>query len=118
MVIGRFANVEGRFPTNASAPPENSEQVEPANGRYDSMKEQPVGVGRDPIDHSVGHRPINETYEPPNPIPQFRSRPKLQQPQPPPTRRPGHPTLTKKLAQEARLEAPTNSRVTDSKKSN
>ena len=82
------------------------------------MKEQPIGIGKDPIDHSVGQRPINETYEPPNPIPQFRPRPKLQQAQPPPTRRPGHPTLTKKLAQEARPEVPTNSRVADSQKSN
>ncbi len=81
------------------------------------MKEQPVGVGRDPIDHSVGQRPINETYEPPNPIPQFRPRPKLQQAQPPPTRRPGYPTLTKKLAQEAQPEVSTDSRVANPKKS-
>lgn len=82
------------------------------------MKEQPVGVGRDPIDHSVGQRPINETYEPPNPIPQFRPRPKLQQAQPPPTRRPAYATLTKKLAKGAPAEGAADSRVADSKKSN
>ena len=82
------------------------------------MKEQPIEVGRSAIDYSVGQRPINETYEPPNPIPQFRPRPKLQQAQAPPpsTKRPGYPTITKKLAQGAPPEVSANSKVADSKK--
>ena len=80
------------------------------------MKEQPVGVGRDPIDHSVGQRPIHETYEPPDPIPQFRQRPKLQQAQPPPTKRPGFPTITTKRTQAASPEATKDSQAVNSKK--
>ena len=85
------------------------------------MKEQPVGVGRDPIDHSVGQRPIHETYEPPDPIPQFRPRPKLQQAQPSPTKvptkRPRVPTITTKRTQAASPEATKGSQAADSKKS-
>lgn len=81
------------------------------------MKEQPVGVGRDPIDYSVGQRPIHETYEPPDPIPQFRPRPKLQQAQPPPTKRPGFPTITTKRTQAASPETAKSVQAADSKKS-
>ena len=82
------------------------------------MKEQPIEVGRSTVDNWVGQRPINETYEPPNPIPQFRARPRLQQaqPPPPPTKRPAYPTITKKLAQAAPPEVSADSKVANSKK--
>ena len=80
------------------------------------MKEQPVGVGRDPIDYSVGQRPIHETYEPPDPIPQFRPRPRLQQAHAPPTKRPGFPTITTKRTQAASPEATKDSQAVNSKK--
>ena len=63
------------------------------------MKEQPVEVGRSAVDPSVRQRPIHDTYEPPNPIPQFRPRPKLQQAQPP-IKRPAYSTITKRLTKE------------------
>ncbi|MYC78153.1 hypothetical protein F4X10_20510 [Candidatus Poribacteria bacterium] len=53
------------------------------------MKEQPVENREHVIGHSIGQRPIHATYEPPGPLPQFRSRPKLSpasQPQPVPKR--------------------------------
>ena len=81
------------------------------------MKEQPIEIGRSPVDYSVGQRPIHETYEPPNPIPQFRPRPKLYQAQPP-TRRPAYPTITKKMTQDTPSEVSTDSQTANSKKSN
>ena len=59
------------------------------------MKEQHVEVGRSAVDYSVGQRPIHDTYEPPNPIPQFRQRPKLHQAQPP-IKRPAYSVITKR----------------------
>ena len=53
------------------------------------MKEQPVEDREHVIGHSIGQRPINTTYEPPGPLPQFRARPQLSpspQPQPVPKR--------------------------------
>ena len=79
------------------------------------MKEQPVGVGRDPIDYSVGQRPIQETYEPPDPIPQFRPRPRLQQP--PPVKKPRFPSTMTGRAQVAPPKATKDSQAADSKKS-
>ena len=81
------------------------------------MKEQPIEVGRSAVDYSVGQRPIHETYEPPNPIPQFRPRPKLQQAQPP-TKRPAYPTITRKLTQNTAPETSASSKTAGAKKSN
>lgn len=81
------------------------------------MKGPLVEVERDTMDYSVGQRPINETYEPPNPIPQFRARPKLHQTQPS-TRRPVYTTITKESTQGTSAEASANSRAADAKKSN
>ena len=53
------------------------------------MKEQPIETREHVIGHSIGQRPIHTTYEPPEPLPQFRPRPKLSpqsQPQPVPKR--------------------------------
>ena len=54
------------------------------------MKEQPIENREHVIGHSIGQRPIHATYEPPEPLPQFRPRPKLSpassQPQPVPKR--------------------------------
>ena len=80
------------------------------------MKEQPVGVGRDPIDYSVGQRPIHENYEPPDPIPQFRPRPKLQHAQPLPVKRPGFSSITTKRSQMASPETAKVSQAAGSKK--
>ena len=41
------------------------------------MKEQPLETKEHIIGHSIGQRPIHTTYEPPGPLPQFRSRPRL-----------------------------------------
>ena len=80
------------------------------------MKDQSVDIERSPLDYSIGQRPIHETYEPPNPIPQFRPRPKLHQSQVP-ARRPAYPSITKKSAQDTPSEASTASQAAASKKS-
>ena len=80
------------------------------------MKDQSVDIERSPVDYSIGQRPIHETYEPPNPIPQFRPRPKLHQAQVS-TRRPAYPTITKKPAQDVPSEVSTDSQTADLKKS-
>jgi hypothetical protein len=80
------------------------------------MKEQPIETERNAIDYSVGQRPIHEIYEPPNPIPRFRPRPKLHQAQPS-TSRPAYP-ITKKLMQDTSSAGTVDSQAADSKKSN
>ncbi len=80
------------------------------------MKEKPIDIERSPLDYSIGQRPIHETYEPPNPIPQFRPRPKLHQSQVP-ARRPAYPTVTKPSAQATPSKASTDSQTAGSKKS-
>ena len=81
------------------------------------MKEQPVGVGRSAVDYSVGQRPIHNIYEPPNPIPQFRARPKVQQAEPP-IKRPAYSTITKRLTKEVSTEASADPQKAERKKSN
>lgn len=83
------------------------------------MKEQHVEVGRSAVDYSIGQRPIHDTYEPPNPIPQFRQRPKLHQAQPP-IKRPAYSVITKGLTKEGspQASAKTAPKTADSKKSN
>jgi len=81
------------------------------------MKEQPVGVGRSAVDYSVGQRPIHDTYEPPNPIPQFRPRLKVHQAQPP-IKRPAYSTITQRLTKEGVPEASAKPQTAQSKKSN
>ena len=78
------------------------------------MKEQSVKNERSPVDYAIGQRPIHETYEPPNPIPQFRPRPKLHQSQVP-ARRPAYPPITKQ-PQNTPSEASTGSQAAGSKK--
>ena len=80
------------------------------------MKEEPIEVERNTVDYSVGQRPIHEAYEPPNPIPQFRPRPKLHQAQPT-TRKRSYPTITTQLTQSPGSEVSAGSRAADSKKS-
>ncbi len=41
------------------------------------MKEQQTEIQSEVIEQSVGQRPIHVSYEPPEPLPQFRRRPKL-----------------------------------------
>ena len=79
------------------------------------MKEQSVKNERSPVDYAIGQRPIHETYEPPNPIPQFRPRPKLHQSQVP-ARRPAYPPITKQPPQNTPSEASTGSQAAGSKK--
>ena len=79
------------------------------------MKEQPVEVGRSAVDYSIGQRPIHDTYEPPNPIPQFRPRPKIHQAQPP-IKRPAYSTITKQLTKEGMPEASAKPQRAVSKK--
>ena len=79
------------------------------------MKEQPVEVGRSAVDYSIGQRPVHDTYEPPNPIPQFRPRPKVHQAQPP-IKRPAYSTITKRLTKEVSAEASANTQTAESKK--
>ncbi len=79
------------------------------------MKEQPVEVGRSAVDYSIGQRPVHDTYEPPNPIPQFRPRPKLHQAQPP-IKRPAYSTITQRLTKEVSAKASTDPRTAASKK--
>lgn len=43
------------------------------------MKEQPLDTQAAVQEHPVAQRPIHASYEPPNPVPQFRPRPKLRQ---------------------------------------
>lgn len=61
------------------------------------MKEQPVDTQTAVQEHPVAQRPIHASYEPPDPVPQFRPRPKLRQ-APASTRR-LYPTQSVKLAQ-------------------
>jgi hypothetical protein len=79
------------------------------------MKEQPVEIRENPVESAIGQRPIHVTYEPPAPLPQFRARPKLGQPQPAPKRRPPASTAAK-LAQNTSIEVPAESETTDAKK--
>lgn len=79
------------------------------------MKAQSDKIERSPVDYSIGHRPIHETYEPPNPIPQFRPRPKLHQVQIS-TRRPAYPQIAKQPAQSTPPEVSTGSQTAGSKK--
>ncbi|RKU34555.1 hypothetical protein C6496_19590 [Candidatus Poribacteria bacterium] len=81
------------------------------------MKEQPVEVGRSAVDYSIGQRPIHDTYEPPNPIPQFRPRPKIHQAQPS-IKRPAYSTITQRLTKEGMPEAAAKPQTAVSKKSN
>lgn len=68
------------------------------------MKEQPVDSQTAVQEHPVAQRPIHASYEPPDPVPQFRPRPKLRQ-APVSTRR-LYPTQGVKLApQNASREA-------------
>lgn len=62
------------------------------------MKEQPVDTQTAVQEHPVAQRPIHASYEPPDPVPQFRPRPKLRQ-APASTRR-LYPTQSVKLAQQ------------------
>ena len=78
------------------------------------MKEQPVGVGRSAIDYSVGQRPVHNTYEPPNPIPQFRARPKIHQGEPP-IKRPAYSTITQRLTKQVSTEASLDPQKADVK---
>lgn len=72
------------------------------------MKEQPLETREHVIGHSVGQRPIHTTYEPPEPLPQFRARPKINQSQP--TVRTRTPVSTPtKLAQNTSIEVPAKS---------
>ena len=80
------------------------------------MKEQPIETREHVIGHSIGQRPIHTTYEPPGPLPQFRTRPKLGQPQPVPKKRiPA--SATAKLAQNTSIEVPADSKAADAQKS-
>ena len=79
------------------------------------MKEQPVEVGRSAVDPSVRQRPIHDTYEPPNPIPQFRPRPKLHQAQPP-IKRPAYSTITKRLTKEVSPKVSADPKAANSQK--
>ena len=79
------------------------------------MKEQPVEVGRSAVDYSIGQRPIHDTYEPPNPIPQFRPRPKIHQSQPP-IKRPVYSTITQRLKKEAAPQVSAKPQTADSGK--
>ena len=81
------------------------------------MKEQPVEVGRSAVDYSVGQRPVHDTYEPPDPIPQFRPRPKVYQAQPP-IKRPAYSTITQRLTKERVPEASAQPQTAEPKKSN
>ena len=79
------------------------------------MKEQPVEVGRSAVDYSVGQRPIHDTYEPPDPIPQFRPRPRVQQAEPP-IKRPAYSAITKRLTKEVSTEASVDPQTAAAKK--
>ncbi|MCY3549454.1 MAG: hypothetical protein OXH39_03260 [Candidatus Poribacteria bacterium] len=80
------------------------------------MKEQPIETREHVIGHSIGQRPIHTTYEPPGPLPQFRTRPKLGQPQLAPKKR-APASATVKLAQNTSIEVPPKSEAADAKKS-
>lgn len=80
------------------------------------MKEQPIETREHVIGHSIGQRPIHTTYEPPGPLPQFRTRPKVSQAQPVPKKRASTST-TVKLAQNTSIEVPAESKAADAKKS-
>ena len=79
------------------------------------MKEQPIETREHVIGHSIGQRPIHTTYEPPGPLPQFRTRPKVGQPQPVPKKR-ASASATVKLAQNTSIEVPAKSEAADAKK--
>ena len=80
------------------------------------MKEQPIETREHVIGHSIGQRPIHTTYEPPGPLPQFRARPKLSQPQPAARKRAPASAATK-LAQNTSIEVPAKSEAAVTKKS-
>ena len=84
------------------------------------MKEQPVESGEYVLGHSIGQRPIHTTYEPPEPLPQFRPRPKLSpvspQPQPVPKRL-LHVASAVKSTQKVAPEASPEQETTPSQKS-
>lgn len=80
------------------------------------MKEQPIETREHVIGHSIGQRPIHTTYEPPGPLPQFRTRPKVGQSQPAPKKRAAAPA-TGKLARNTSIEVPPKSGAADPKKS-
>lgn len=80
------------------------------------MKEQPIETREHVIGHSIGQRPIHTTYEPPGPLPQFRTRPKVGQSQPAPKKR-TPASATVKLAQNTSIEVPPKSEARDAKKS-
>ena len=83
------------------------------------MKEQPVESREHVLGHSIGQRPIHTTYEPPEPLPQFRPRPKLSpvssQPQPVPKRL-LHVASAVKSTQKASSEASSGQETTPSSK--
>ncbi len=81
------------------------------------MKEQPLGIGRSAVDYAVGQRPVHDTYEPPNPIPQFRPRPKVHQAQPP-IKRPAYSTITQPLTTQGPPEASAAPQTAQPKKGN
>ncbi len=62
------------------------------------MKEQPLDIQAAVQEHSVAQRPVHASYEPPDPVPQFRPRPRLRQ-APASTRR-LYPTQSVNLAQQ------------------
>ena len=80
------------------------------------MKEQPIETREHVIGHSIGQRPIHTTYEPPGPLPQFRTRPKLGQSKPAPKKR-APASATVKLAQNTSIEVPAKSEAPNAKKS-
>ncbi len=80
------------------------------------MKEQPIETREHVIGHSIGQRPIHTTYEPPGPLPQFRTRPKVGQPQPAPKKRTPASTAAAKLAQNTSIEVPADSKTADARK--
>ena len=81
------------------------------------MKEQPIETREHVIGHSIGQRPIHTTYEPPGPLPQFRTRPKLGQSKPAPKKRAPASTAAAKLAQNTSIEVPADSKTADAQKS-
>ena len=81
------------------------------------MKEQPIETREHVIGHSIGQRPIHTTYEPPGPLPQFRTRPKLGQAQPAPKKRAPASATAAKLAQNTSIEVPADSKASNAQKS-
>ncbi len=83
------------------------------------MKEQSTENREHVIGHSIGQRPIHTFYEPPGPLPQFRSRPKLSlassQSQPVPKRL--HVAPNVKATQKASSEISSEQEIPLSRKS-